>query len=70
MSCDWNRTEPVANCDLCKGGVFGDELVHFIDGYIICAECFDDFAVDYFESNMILGNELKENFHDSDRASY
>ena len=47
-------------CGICLEDIFDGELVHYIDGRIICPECFDDFAFDYFSSQMILVSELKE----------
>ena len=35
-------------CDRCLEKVYPGELVHFIDGYVVCPACFLDFAFDYF----------------------
>ncbi|MBE6949521.1 MAG: hypothetical protein E7456_06715 [Ruminococcaceae bacterium] len=55
-----NEAMPAGICDRCKGEVYAEELVHLIDGFVICAECFPDFAYDYFEPDMVLGGDLKE----------
>ena len=57
---DLQEELPVAKCDSCKGEVYAEELVHLIDGFIICTECFADYTYDYFEPNMVLGSDLKE----------
>jgi hypothetical protein len=58
-------------CDVCFEDVYDEELVHYIDGSIICPECFDDFVFDYFKPQMILVSELKEELysdHEYDNA--
>ena len=45
-------------CDRCQEQVYPDELVHLIDGYIICPECFFDFAFDYFAEDLILVRDI------------
>ena len=52
--------QPISRCDSCGGEIYADELVHVIDGFIICAECFDDYVFDYFASNMVTGEDLRE----------
>ncbi|MBQ6539721.1 MAG: hypothetical protein IJL71_01665 [Oscillospiraceae bacterium] len=52
--------QPAAVCDRCGGEIYPEELVHLIDGFIICAECFEDYAYEYFESCMIAAEELTE----------
>ena len=52
--------DTAGRCDRCLQPVYDDDLVHVIDGYVVCPECFDDFAFDYFSANMVLGAELKE----------
>ena len=52
--------QPIAGCDCCGGEIYSDELVHLIDGFVICAECFEDYAFGYFEECMVTGGELKE----------
>ena len=56
----WQDSCPVAECDLCGGEIYADELVHFINGFVICAECFYDYAFEYFSHCMVQGFELKE----------
>jgi len=51
---------PAASCDICKGEVYRNELVHVIDGFIVCAECFSDYTFDYFSGCMMLGSEIFE----------
>lgn len=52
--------QPIACCDVCKGEIFPDDLVHLIDGFIVCPECFFDFTFDYFADKMVCGREIKE----------
>lgn len=54
---------PLAVCDVCGEGIYPGELVHQIDGYLICPDCFFDFVFDYFADKMIMIDELKENRH-------
>ena len=51
---------PTARCDRCGGEIYENELVHVIDGFVICAECFEEYACEYFESCMVVGGELGE----------
>ena len=44
--------EPV-RCDRCLEEVHPGELVHRIDGFVICPECFLDFAFDYFFDRLV-----------------
>ncbi len=60
FSKNWEEEPPVAKCDSCGGEVYAEELVHLIDGFVICAECFEDYAFKYFEPDMVLGEDLKE----------
>ena len=57
------KTYPISRrgvllCDRCQEQVYPGELVHFIDGYIICPECFFDFAFDYFADDLIEVSEI------------
>ena len=52
---------PAALCDICRGEVYKNELVHVIDGFVVCAECFSDYTFDYFSGCMMLGSEISEN---------
>ena len=54
------ENQPIARCDNCGGEIYDDELVHLIDGFVICAECFEDYAFEYFESCMVTGDEIRE----------
>ena len=54
-----HEIKPICRCDLCKGDVFPGELVHFIDGTVICPDCFFDFAFDYFSDKLILSDEIR-----------
>ncbi len=45
--------KPVCRCSICSEPVYRDELVHFIEGRIICPDCFFDFAFDYFSADLI-----------------
>lgn len=51
---------PISKCDCCHGEVFADDLVHFVEGFVICPDCFDDFAFDYFAPFLVTGDDLKE----------
>jgi len=59
---DAQSVPPVMLCDFCCGEIYKDDLVHYIDGYVICPECFDDFIFDYFADCMITGEELASLF--------
>jgi hypothetical protein len=50
----------VFKCDKCRGELYDNELVHLIDGYIICPECFEDFAFEYFEDKMTAVGDIPE----------
>jgi len=56
---------PAAYCSLCGGEVYEDDLAHLIDGYVVCPECFDDFAVEYFSPYFMTGAEIKEYMNDT-----
>lgn len=60
FSRDWQEKLPAAKCDNCGGEVYDEELVHLIDGFVICAECFEDYAFEYFEPCMVLAKDIKE----------
>ena len=49
--------EPV-RCDRCLQEVYPGELVHLIEGFVICPECFLDFAFDYFSDCLTEVSEL------------
>ena len=49
---------PAALCDICGGEVYGGDLVHVINGFVICPECFWDFVFDYFEDCLTLGSDV------------
>lgn len=48
----------VCKCHVCREPVYPYELVHVIDGFVICPDCFFDFAFDYFSDRLILASEL------------
>jgi hypothetical protein len=50
----------VARCDVCFGEIYSGDLAHLIDGFVVCPECFFDFAFDYFADRMVCGGELRE----------
>ena len=52
--------QPAAVCDVCGGDVMPWELVHVIDGFVVCPECFLDFAFGYFEDDLVTGSEARE----------
>lgn len=45
---DRQAVPPGRLCDRCRGEIYSGELYHCIDGFNICADCFLDFAFDYF----------------------
>ena len=47
-------------CDRCGGEIFPDEPAHVIDGFIICGECFEEFAYEYFRDCLMTGGDIKE----------
>ena len=52
------RNKPEFRCDICKSDVYDGELVHCIDGFIVCPDCFLDFAFDYFQDRLVPVSEL------------
>ena len=48
----------VCNCDICSEPIYAYELVHLIDGHIVCPDCFFDFAFDYFSDRLVKASEL------------
>jgi hypothetical protein len=54
---------PVGRCDCCGQEIYPDDLVHVIDGFTVCPECFFDFAFDYFSRDLVPGSALKEENH-------
>lgn len=57
---DKQQKNAVASCDKCGFEVYRGELVHRIDGRIICPDCFFDFAFDYFAESLVLAEETQE----------
>ena len=51
---------PVLKCDRCGEEIYPYELIHKIDGFIICPDCFDDFAFDYFSDCLMTGSQAME----------
>lgn len=49
-----------ALCDICRGEVYSEDLVHIIDGFIVCPDCFYDFVFSYFEDCLVLGRDIAE----------
>lgn len=58
VTMDAQDSLPLFRCDICGGEVYGDDLIHYIDGFTVCPECFDDFVFDYFIGCMMTGREL------------
>lgn len=55
---DRQNVPPVIFCDFCRGEIYEDDMIHYIDGFIICPECFDDFVFEYFLDRMMTGGQL------------
>ena len=55
---DPQNLPPAAHCDLCKGEIYAEDLVHVIHGSVICPECFDDFVFSYFAHCLTLGKDI------------
>ncbi len=53
----YSETAAVAYCDVCKGEIYANELVHVIDGFVVCPDWFYDFVFDYFSENLVLAGE-------------
>ena len=66
---DPQSAPPAALCDICREGIYAGELVHYIDGYLICPDCFDEFVFDYFADRMFLIDELKERYRIDDERT-
>ena len=54
------KDRPVALCDVCGGEVYGEDIVHVIDSFVVCPECFSDFVFEYFEDCMTQGSKIVE----------
>ena len=50
---DSQAQPPAGRCDRCQGEIYRGVLYHRIDGFSICADCFFDFAFDYFADCMV-----------------
>lgn len=50
---DSQAQRPAGNCDRCRGEIYRGELYHRIDGFSICADCFLDFAFEYFAGCLV-----------------
>ena len=61
---DPQEEKPVARCDVCRGEVYSGDLVHVINGFVVCPECFFDYTFDYFSDCLFLGSELKDTKED------
>ncbi|MGM9520887.1 MAG: hypothetical protein ACI3VB_00225 [Oscillospiraceae bacterium] len=55
-----HRLRRAYKCDRCHGQLYPNELVHFIDGYLVCPDCFFDFAFDYFSDDLVLVRDIPE----------
>ena len=59
------KSDAVLKCDICSEEIYPFELVHNIDGKIICPDCFFDFTFDYFSDRLFLASELRGNTYDT-----
>ena len=50
--------EHICLCDICKCQVYSSDEVYFIDGFIVCLDCFDDFSKHYFMDNRHYAGKL------------
>ena len=57
-----------ALCDVCRGEVWPGDLVHVINGFVVCPECFSDYAFDYFSDCLTLGSEIQDQEDTNDDA--
>ena len=51
---------PAATCSRCLGEIYPGEPAHFIDGQVICRDCFGAFAEEYFADKEYYGDDIKE----------
>ncbi|MBR5381399.1 MAG: hypothetical protein IK136_02130 [Oscillospiraceae bacterium] len=54
-----------ALCDVCRGEVWPGDLVHVINGFVVCPECFLDYTFDYFSDCLMLGSEIQDQREDT-----
>ena len=57
---DTQTEKPAALCDVCRGEVYSNDLVHVINGFVVCPECFFDYTFDYFSDCLCLGSEIRD----------
>ena len=46
-------------CDKCALEVYDSDEIYIIDGFIICSDCFENFAKDYFACCRTYGETLR-----------
>ena len=51
--------EAAGYCDSCGMEVYDGDRIYIIDGFIICEECFADFAAEYFSHCKTFGETLR-----------
>ena len=51
--------ETAGICDKCALEVYDSDIIYIIDGFIICNECFGDYARDYFYHCRTYGETLR-----------
>ena len=51
--------EVAAFCDKCALEVYDSDEIYIIDGFIICSECFESYAKEYFACCRTYGETLR-----------
>lgn len=55
----------ICRCSVCGGEVYRGELIHYIDGKVVCPDCFFDFTFDYFSDRLCLAEELGRDINEA-----
>jgi hypothetical protein len=45
---DRQEAPPAAYCDECGAEIYPGERIYVIDGFLVCRECFGEYAAKYF----------------------
>lgn len=57
---DTQNSPPCAYCGECMGEVYEEDPVYCIDGHIVCFDCFEQFAKEYFSHAIVKGMDLRK----------
>ena len=52
-------SDTVGYCDKCGFEVYDGDSIYIIDGFVICDECFPDYAREYFSCSKHFGEHLR-----------